>query len=254
VKIPGILFQWDEHLFPQEERCRFSTCSSSINPTFQVTLLLEGYSTSASCDALFFLHHLDLPEACFCYFSTQPPFVQHTNLPWRCVGLTWFRLGRRFFKQWHRVIFTSSPWTRSPEASCSPSYTLRRIFFFGSPCTLRDLTGTMSSLRLNMTLSQPLHLHVDRGLERHGYPWVPTDQGPGGPCQVDPTCQKPHRPASGPGDLIHNPKTSDDLIQTPEGMPSLWRKLLPRSQCDAASRSVDRGILSVITEGALPNL
>jgi hypothetical protein len=28
-------------------------------------------------------------------------------------------------------------------------------------------------------------------LQRHGYPWVPTDQGPGGPCQVDPTCQKP---------------------------------------------------------------
>jgi hypothetical protein len=41
--------------------------------------------------------------------------------------------------------------------------------------------------------------------ERHGYPWVPTDQGLRGPCQVDPTCQKPRRPASGPRDLIHNP-------------------------------------------------
>jgi hypothetical protein len=40
---------------------------------------------------------------------------------------------------------------------------------------------------------------------RHGYPWVPTDQGPRGPYQVDPTCQKPCRPASGLGDLIHNP-------------------------------------------------
>jgi hypothetical protein len=41
--------------------------------------------------------------------------------------------------------------------------------------------------------------------ERHGYKWVPTDQGPGGPYQVDPTCQKSHQPASGLGDLIHNP-------------------------------------------------
>jgi hypothetical protein len=41
--------------------------------------------------------------------------------------------------------------------------------------------------------------------ERNGYPWVPTDHGPGGPCQVGSTCQKPHRPASGPRDLIHNP-------------------------------------------------
>jgi hypothetical protein len=40
---------------------------------------------------------------------------------------------------------------------------------------------------------------------------VRTDQGPGGPCQVDPTYQKPHRPASGPRDLIHNPGALEDL-------------------------------------------
>jgi hypothetical protein len=101
--------------------------------------------------------------------------------------------------------------------------------FFGSPCTLRDFSGTTSLLRFNMTSSQSLHLHVDRGLERHGYSWVPTDQGPGGPYQVDPTCQKPHRPASGPRDLIHNPrqpwKTTGDLIQITEDPPGLWRKL-----------------------------
>jgi hypothetical protein len=51
--------------------------------------------------------------------------------------------------------------------------------------------GVMSSLRFNMTSSHRLRLHVNRGLERHGYPWVSTDQGPRGPCQVDPTCQKP---------------------------------------------------------------
>jgi hypothetical protein len=63
----------------------------------------------------------------------------------------------------------------------------------------------MFSLRFDVTSSLPLLQHVDRGLVRHGYPWVPTDQGPKGPCQVDPTCQKPRRPASGPEDLIHNP-------------------------------------------------
>jgi hypothetical protein len=62
-----------------------------------------------------------------------------------------------------------------------------------------------------VTLFLPLRLHVDRELVRHGYPWVPTDQGPRGPCQVDPTCQKFNRPASGPGDLIRSPTTLEDL-------------------------------------------
>jgi hypothetical protein len=35
--------------------------------------------------------------------------------------------------------------------------------------------------------SQPLRLHIDRGLERHGYPWVPTDQGLNRPRQAGPT-------------------------------------------------------------------
>jgi hypothetical protein len=64
-------------------------------------------------------------------------------------------------------------------------------FLFGSSCTLRDFTDVMSYLRIDVTLSLRIHLHVDRGLERHGYPRVPTDQGPRGPCQVDSTCQKP---------------------------------------------------------------
>jgi hypothetical protein len=42
------LFPREECLFPQAEARRFSSCSSSINPTFRVTLLLGGYSTSAS--------------------------------------------------------------------------------------------------------------------------------------------------------------------------------------------------------------
>jgi hypothetical protein len=57
-------------------------------------------------------------------------------------------------------------------------HTLEGFVFFGSPCTLRDLSGgAMPSLHFDMTSSRPLHLHVDQGLERQGYPWVPTDEG-----------------------------------------------------------------------------
>jgi hypothetical protein len=135
---------------------------------------------------------------------------------------------------------------------------LRRIFFFSSPCTLHNLTSAMSSLRIDMTSSQPLRLHFDRGLERHGYPWVPTDQGPRGPCQVDPTCQKPRRPASGPGDLIHNPgdlrrpRTSSSRLQ--KTCRACGASFSPISRCGAASWSENCRILSVITKGNLPNL
>jgi hypothetical protein len=77
-------------------------------------------------------------------------------------------------------------------------HTLRSFSFFGSPCTLRDLSGAMPSLRFDMTSSRPLRLHVDRGLVRHGYPWVPTDQGLSRPRQAGPTYQKTRRPVCGP--------------------------------------------------------
>jgi hypothetical protein len=69
------------------------------------------------------------------------------------------------------------------------------------------------------------------------------------------------RPARSPADLQVGPETLstttatlNDLIQITEDLPSLWRKLLPKSQCGAANRSEDHEILSVITEGDLPNL
>jgi hypothetical protein len=55
-------------------------------------------------------------------------------------------------------------------------------FLFKSPCTLCDFIAATSSLSIDVTLSPPLRLHVDRELVRHGYPRVPTDQGPRGPC------------------------------------------------------------------------
>jgi hypothetical protein len=133
---------------------------------------------------------------------------------------------------------------------------LRRIFFFGSPCTLCDFIAIMSSLCFDVTSFLPLRLHVDRRLVRHGYPWVPTDHGPRGPCQVDPTCQNPSRPASGSLDLIHS---SSDL-RRPRA--TLSRSRATCQACGAslpldhgggaASRPEDHGIISVITEGDLP--
>jgi hypothetical protein len=64
---------------------------------------------------------------------------------------------------------------------------LEGFFCFGSLCTLLDLSGAMPLLRFDMTSSRPLGLHVDRGLERHGYPWVHTDIGLGRPGQAGPT-------------------------------------------------------------------
>jgi hypothetical protein len=49
-----------------------------------------------------------------------------------------------------------------------------------------------------MTSSLPPRLHVDRGFQRHGYPWVPTDQCLNRPQQAGPTYQKTRRPVSGP--------------------------------------------------------
>jgi hypothetical protein len=69
----------------------------------------------------------------------------------------------------------------------------------------------MPSLCFDMTSSQPLRLHVDRGLERHGYPWVPTDQVPGAPCQVDPTSLSSADLQVGPETLSTISVTLEDL-------------------------------------------
>jgi hypothetical protein len=46
---------------------------------------------------------------------------------------------------------------------------LEWLILFGSLGTLHNLSGAISSL------CRSLCLHIDRGLERHGYPWIPTD-------------------------------------------------------------------------------
>jgi hypothetical protein len=49
------------------------------------------------------------------------------------------------------------------------------VFIFGSLCTLRDIIAVTSSLYFDVTSFLHLSLHVNRGLVRHGYPWVTTD-------------------------------------------------------------------------------
>jgi hypothetical protein len=101
-------------------------------------------------------------------------------------------------------------------------------------------------------------MQSDYGGKRHGYPWVPTDQGPRGPCQVDPTCQKPRRPTSGSGDLIRNP---DDFGRLPKTLSrsrgihwACGATISPWSRLGTASRSTDCGIHPVIMEDDFPNL
>jgi hypothetical protein len=116
----------------------------------------------------------------------------------------------------------------------------------------------MFCLCFNMTSSQPLRLHVGLGLEKHGNPWVPTDQGPRGPCQMDLICQKPHQPASEPRDLIH--KTGDlGRLGRPHPDPGRPVGLVARASplchgVTVASSSVYRGIHPIITKYDLSNM
>jgi hypothetical protein len=54
------------------------------------------------------------------------------------------------------------------------------------------------ALRLLHDFLRSLRLHLARGLVRHGYPRVPTDQAHDRPRQVGPAYQKTRRPVSGP--------------------------------------------------------
>jgi hypothetical protein len=82
--------------------------------------------------------------------------------------------------------------------------------------------------RNSQTITEVIHTLLSiswKRYVRHGYPLVPTDQGPRGPCQVGPTCKWAQRPYPEP----RRPwKTLDDLIRTLEDLPGLWRKLLLR--------------------------
>jgi hypothetical protein len=88
----------------------------------------------------------------------------------------------------------------------------------------------MSSLCFDMTLSQPLRLHIDRGLKRHGTHGSP-------PTRVVEVPAMWTWPVGSPTDLQVDPETLSTTLKTLEdlGRPYpdpgksvvLWRKFLP---------------------------
>jgi hypothetical protein len=193
-------FSREEHLFPQQK---------VVGPGFFLRAstrpFRSPYCSGATLrvrlrDALFFFTSPRLTG------STLPSHLRSTSL-WLVFRLSlkvrWFRLtlfrSRILLAVMVSCLHLKALDLISRDLTSSP----KRIFFFGSPCTLRDFITVTSSLHFDVTSFLPLRLHVDRGLARHGYPSVPTDQGPRGPYQVDLTCKKPGRPANGSGDLTH---------------------------------------------------
>jgi hypothetical protein len=109
-----------------------------------------------------------------------------------------------------------------------------------------------------MTFLRSLRLHLARGLVRHGYPWVPTDQAHGHPRQVGPAYQKTRRPASGPNRPSWRPtRPPEDL---PEDSPNdlvhhdlkTWRTRQDKTSVDfAQSRSTGYGKMCNVDLGLL---
>jgi hypothetical protein len=73
-----------------------------------------------------------------------------------------------------------------------------------------------------MTFLRLLHIHLPRGLVKHWYPWVRTEQDHGRPRQVGPAYQKTRRPVRGPNRPSWQPTrppedlpkdSPDDLVQ-----------------------------------------
>jgi hypothetical protein len=85
--------------------------------------------------------------------------------------------------------------------------------FFSFWTDVHAIRPVDSSYDFVMTFLRSLRLHLARGLVRHGYPWVPTDQAHGRPRQVGPACQKTRRPVSGPNRPIWQP------TRPPENLP-----------------------------------
>jgi hypothetical protein len=64
-----------------------------------------------------------------------------------------------------------------------------------------------------MTSFQPLRLHVDRGLERHGYPWDPSARVPKVPVKWTQAAKSPADLKVGLETLSTTPTTMEDLRQ-----------------------------------------
>jgi hypothetical protein len=95
-----------------------------------------------------------------------------------------------------------------------------------------------------VTFLRSQRLHLARGLVRHGYPWVPTDQAHDRPRLVGPAYQKTRRPDNGPNrpswwptrppeDLLED--SLDDLTQNNH---MTWRARQDIVDSDQADRRI----------------
>jgi hypothetical protein len=120
----------DEHLLPQTEGRRFSTCSSSINRTFQVALLLRGYSTSASCDAL--------------SKPTSPRPTRIMLLLHLCSTSLWSAFRPSLRVCWSYLILVRSALPQATTAPClhfKPLDLLSRSLMFAFVCAQEDFSS-----------------------------------------------------------------------------------------------------------------
>jgi hypothetical protein len=92
----------------------------------------------------------------------------------------------------HRASLDRSSFGKTSNRSAAKSIC---SFLFWSTCMLFDLSIAYDFI---VTFLRSLCLHLARGLVRHGYPWVPTDQAHGCPRQVGPTYQKIRPPIKWP--------------------------------------------------------
>jgi hypothetical protein len=112
-------------------------------------------------------------------------------------------------------------------ASTRPS---RSHYYSGATPRVRLMTPSFShvtSTYWKLASTMPLLDLPLVGTERHGYPWVPTDQGSKVPVKWTRPARSPADLQVGPETLSTTLKTSDDLIQIPEDLPGLWHKFLP---------------------------
>jgi hypothetical protein len=133
--------------------------------------------------------------------------------PWGLDDLPWLRSGQRIFDTTTPCLHFK-PLDLRPRSLTFYFVSTRRVFLFWilvhptRPWRCHDFTKPWHDFVL---VAMPTRR--SRAWERR-VSMGPHRQGPRRPGQVDPTCQKPRRPASGPGDLIHDPGNLGRLLKT----------------------------------------
>jgi hypothetical protein len=123
---------------------------------------------------------IDLVEAFFDYTSARPTYGWHCSLSKGRVSYsTSLDYARSVVLRFDSLSSASTSWHQDPSRSTfdfahktGASFSILIPMHPTRPQRCHAFTSLLAK-----TSPQPLRLHIDRGLERHGYPWVPTDQG-----------------------------------------------------------------------------